>query len=369
MTPGKYFTAYPHLLILSIVWVFIQGGIWWMNPLYTEGEALRIIREAEHFNQGLPFSSPIYYTYLTEILLSSVSLQLGHFWLNYAVHLLLNLLALHCFYHLCHQWLASRFLAITGSALLLLCIPYQLYNTFIYTESVFFSLIIVYAYLLFRKGTRSGGWLAVTILVLITLCITRPTGVFIVAATVIYGFYRASAVPVVLRWMMLLLPLAGVLVWVDAAMRTGGGINVMEPFLREHIICDAPALSTHATLKLTEEPQSLYGLLYYIVHNFPHFLQLAAQKTMAFFGLLRPWYSTMHNILLGLYFYPLYLSIGLGLWRKKMNGLMVFSIALVMIHWIFVMMTCDEWHSRFFLTLTPFIILMALNLFKRERAR
>lgn len=369
MTPGKYFANYPHLLILSIGWLFVQGGILCFNPIYTDGEALRIIREAGHFNDGVPFSSPVYYTYLTEILLTSISLKAGHFWLNYIVHLLLNLLALHCFYHLSLQWLASRFLAFTGSILLLICIPYQLYNTFIYTESIFYSLIIVYAFLLFRNGKRTGGWLAVTILVLLIICITRPSGIFVVAATIVYGFYKLHGIPPILRWAVLIVPLAGVGFWVNTGMQTGGGINVMEPFLREHIICDAPTLSTPATLKLSDQPQSLYGLLYYIVHNFPHFIQLASQKTIAFFGLFRPWYSTMHNIALGLFFYPLYLCIGVALWRKKMNDFILFALTLMIIHWVFVMMSCDEWHNRFFLTLTPFLIIIALHLFKRERLR
>lgn len=366
MRPGKYFASYPQTRILTVLWVLIQGGLLFFHPLYTEGEALRIIREAQNLNNHVPFSSPIYYTYLTEILLTSLSLMAGHFWLNYTAHLILNFLALHCFYHLSNQILQSRLLALTGSILLLICIPYQLYNTFIYTESIFFSLTIVYAYLLFRKGNRSGGWLAITLLILLLLCVSRPSGIFVVIATLMYGFFRAGTIPVVLRCLILLIPLAGVLIVVDAGMRSGGGINIAEPFLREHIICDAPTQSTPVSLRLANQPQSLYGLVYYILNNFPHFLQLAAQKTMAFFGLYRAWYSPMHNILLGLFFYPMYVCIAGAIWRKKMNGFMVFSLALVFIYWMFVLMSCDEWHNRFFLTLTPFLILMAMHFFKRR---
>jgi hypothetical protein len=49
--------------------------------------------------------------------------------------------------------------------------------------------------------------------------------------------------------------------------------------------------------------------------------------------------------------------------KRKPEGYNVFSLSLIFIFWISVVFSCDEWSSRFFLTLTPFLIAVALRHF------
>lgn len=354
---AKYF-----LPVLIAVWCLVQGAILYFNGIHTQGEALRIIREANYLHEGQPFSSPIYFTYLTEILLTHLSMHTGGYAVNIVVHLIFSLTACIMFFEFLKNRLSPN-LAFIGSLLLIICIPYQLYNSFLYTESIFFSLSIVYACLLLSNEKRSGGRLAITLLVLILLCLTRPSGFFFVLATIGYGFYRARTVNLGLRLVFFIIPLAITLIIINYGMQTGGGIDIVEPFLREHIICDQPLQQNKLDIDLNENPNSLGGLWYYITHNFGHFSKLALNKTVAFFGLIRPWYSTTHNVLLCLFFYPLMFSMLYQIIRRKFTDMLLFTLILTLIFWLFVILSCDEWHNRFFLTLTPFLIASMLEIF------
>jgi hypothetical protein len=42
-------------------------------------------------------------------------------------------------------------------------------------------------------------------------------------------------------------------------------------------------------------------------------------------------------------------------------------LALTAIFWLAVIFSCDEWHNRFFLTLTPFFILAAMEALNQKR--
>lgn len=355
---AKYF-----LPVLIAVWCLVQGAMLYYNGIYVEGEALRIIREANYLHEGQPFSSPIYFTYLTEILLTHLSMHAGGYALNIIVHLIFNLTACFMFFNFLKNRLSPS-LAFLGTLLLIFCIPYQLYNTFLYTESIFFSLSIVYACLLLSNNKRSGGRLAITLLVLILLCLTRPSGFFFVLATIAFGFYRARSVNFLVRLLLFIIPLTITIIIINYGMQTGGGIDIVEPFLREHIICDQPLQQNKLDINLNENPNSISGLWYYITHNFGHFSKLALNKTIAFFGLIRPWYSTTHNVLLCLFFYPLMFGILYRIIRRRFSDMLLFTLMLTIIFWLFVILSCDEWHNRFFLTLTPFLIGCMMEIFK-----
>jgi hypothetical protein len=366
---GDLSTSKKTLYIIILLWIIVQSALYINYGIYTEGEALRVIREARFLEEGKPFSSPIYFTYLTEILLTLADrvLNANHL-LTYCTHLVLNLTALISFYlHLSSK--INFNIAAIFSALLIICIPYQLYNNFVYTESIFFSLATIYTCLLLRSGKRSGGWLAITLLVLFLLCFTRPSGIFFLLATLLYGFYRARAMAWWGRLILLALALTPIVLLINYGMQTGGGINIMEPFLREHIICDAPQRNIPLDLNLKDNTSSLQGLLYYITHNFSHFLHLAWQKSIAFFGLQRTWYSGMHNALIALYFYPIYILILYRLFKNKFSNGLVWTLLLLIIHWGFVILSCDEWHSRFFLTLTPMLLISAAEVWKPARIK
>jgi hypothetical protein len=115
-------------------------------------------------------------------------------------------------------------------------------------------------------------------------------------------------------------------------------------------------------IQTSANPNSVFGLLYYITHNLEQFMRLAWLRSRAFWGLGRSYYSMGHNIYLALYFYPVYLLglLSLGRWLKQNKCLVLYCSSLVLITWVSVILTCDDWHNRFFLSVVPYIYILAI---------
>jgi hypothetical protein len=152
-------------------------------------------------------------------------------------------------------------------------------------------------------------------------------------------------------------------------MGTGGGIQILVPFKEEQVICEVPTKTASALNDNRAEENSIAGLLNYVIENPQTFFRLAWLKSKAFFGLTRSYYSTGHNLFVAGYFYSLYVLILFGITRfwRKLPGSYLFLLALTAIFWLAVIFSCDEWHNRFFLTLTPFFILAAMEALNQKR--
>ena len=148
---------------------------------------------------------------------------------------------------------------------------------------------------------------------------------------------------------------------------SGGELDFMLPFKDEQIICGVPTLSGFAEINITKNANSLYGLFYYIVHNFGQFMKMAWLRTLAFFGLYRKYYSTAHNIYLVTYFYSLDIGAFLGsyYWFKKHSYPLLYFYSIIALVWVTTMLTCDDWHNRFYLGISPYIILLSTGFIRK----
>jgi hypothetical protein len=147
-------------------------------------------------------------------------------------------------------------------------------------------------------------------------------------------------------------------------MQSGGELNLMLPFIKENIICGVNT-TAYADIVILDNNASLYGLFYYIAHNPLHFLELAWLKTISFFGLIRSYYSIPHNLFLILFYYPFYVMTIFGIRNKLRNGKkdLLFFISIIFLYWFTTVLTCDDWHDRFFLTISPFLFLLGMSMF------
>src|SRR5438105_5049010 len=90
------------------------------------------------------------------------------------------------------------------------------------------------------------------------------------------------------------------------ALGSGGELDLMLPFREECIICGDNMVGEITDLNTADNHNSVYGMLYYVTHNFGQFTRLAIMKTFAFFGLSRGYYSKGHNFYLVTFFYTIY---------------------------------------------------------------
>ena len=361
------------LILLIIFWLLVQAFLLITQGINTGGESINKIQEAENLISGKGLSSKSDYLYLTEIFLIFLKLKThAGYGAVIAIQLILNLSALIYFYKFLNSFYSSKILSFTGCLILLACFPYQIYNTFLYTESIFFSLSLIYSCYLLQLKKLSLPNIFIIFLFLFLLCITRPSGIFFMAATIVYLFFFISKTinPVVKAAVFITVSCFALFI-LNYLMASGGGIDILLPFKDERVICGIPTLSYNADIKTVQNGNSLYGLIYYVTHNFSQFSRLALLKSKAFFGLVRPYYSYGHNVFLVIYFYTLYALIILNIIKinKKLPLAFIYFIALTVIYWLSVVFSCDEWHNRFFITLTPFFIIPALYLFNKNNTR
>ena len=132
--------------ILFVCWFSVQAYLFYVNGINISGESINRIVEAKRLMNGNGLRGYSSYMYFSETFLIFISLKLK---LGYAfavaMQLLINLYALNCFYKYLHFLYENLIMALAGGCLLLLCVYYQFYNTYLYTESLFFSLSIIYS--------------------------------------------------------------------------------------------------------------------------------------------------------------------------------------------------------------------------------
>jgi hypothetical protein len=283
------------------------------------------------------------------------------------IQLLFSALATYSFYRLLTR-LFSLPTAITGTLLLLLNYPFQEFNVYLQTESIFYSFTILFSTYMLQLSKLNLLRFVGILSALVILCITRPTGILFVPVTFIYLFFAffkgintrfkitiTIAVFLIFTWIL------------NGLLGSGGELDFMKPYREEHILCGMPTLKEPASIHTTPNGNSLYGLAYYITHNFGQFCRLALLRCQAFFALVRPYYSKGHNIFLAAYFYPLYILAlaGIGWWVRRHAYRFMYVSGLILITLGTTLLTCDDWHNRWLLSVSPWILLLGLPVIDR----
>jgi hypothetical protein len=355
--------AYLSFVVLASVWVIMQALLFYRFGLVTGFEAEKYINEANYFLTNGTVSTSNYWLYSVQIFLIAAALKLKTGLLSVAfVQLLFNAWATWSFYKFI-TGISNRQTAITITLLLILNYPLQTFNTSLQTESLFYSFTILFSCFLLRLKGLTARNLTKVILFLLLISFTRPTGVLLVPCSFLYLFFRFfRPFSMFVKSMITIAVSICFLFFLNAALGSGGGLDFMLPFRDERIICGVPTLPGFIDIKTTDNPNSIIGLLYYITHNPGQFMRLALLRSKAFFGLTRSYYSLSHNFYLCVYFYPLYLFVILSWrsWFKKNKFLLLYCVSVIAINWLTVILTCDDWHNRFFLSITPYIYILAI---------
>lgn len=374
LTGTKLFSSnnqkqYYQRILLLILWVIIQSFLLWQNGIVTTLEADKYISQAAYFLKTGNLSSNNYWLYSTQVFLiaAAIKLHLGYT-VIVIIQLLLNLFATWMFYKLSVFFLKNSILAFLATFIFIINIPYQVYNSFLFTESIFYSLTIIYSSYLLRLNKLMIKNLLILILFLVLMSLTRPTGLLFFGATAFYIFFRfLNHISVWKKLITICSTLIIFFVILNTMLQAGGSLDFMLPFKKENIICGVPT-TNNVEIKTFEKGNSVEGILYYIFNNEKQFFRLSKLKTISFFGLVRNYYSTFHNIFLVIFFYPFYLLSFAGAWKifRSKEPAFLYLSAIILLYWITTLLTCDDWHNRFVLTVFPFIFLIGFSAFTKE---
>lgn len=356
-------TNFPFFL-LAITWLLMQILFYRQYGIVTDLEAAKYINEANHFLATGKYSSNNFLFYSTQIMLIAfcIKLKIG-FWFIVLFQMLLNALSLFCFYKMVKLISRNYLLSFISTLYFLLFYYYHLYNTYLFTESLFFSFSVIYTYFLFTRDKLDFKNGLIILLFLSLLYFTRPTGIFFIPATYLFliiKFFPKKAFTIVL--VSTGFAITGLFFLFNYSLGSGGEFDFLLPYQKEMIICGVPTILYSHNITIPVERNSFQGLFYLITHHFDLFFTLSIKRLSAFFGISRTYYSLFHNVFVSVYFYSIYLIILLGIRNlfKKNKAEVWFCLTNIALMAITVMVSCDEWHSRFILSLLPFFLLLAV---------
>lgn len=359
--------------LLATAWLLMQTVLCWANGVGLTNEAEKYIGQAYHLQYDHHIDDSKYIFYFIPIFLIFVSLKLhAGFAFVVAVQLFINALATAAFYKVCMALLCNTRAAFAATLFFISFFPIQYWNTFLYTESVFYSLCIFFMYALVVLPSAKLSTHIVRALVVAALLFTRPLGILFLPVT--FFFYLAQrSFKTVLKWLIGAAVCIGVYGLVNFLYHSNADMDILMPQIHGSVICFGPAVYTNPKLRVTNTGTPVSDLAWFILHNPWYFLKLATARLGSFFNLYRPEYSIVHNAYLILCMLVLY---GLAIFSVIRSVLIKTApfkyifIPLLVIFCIGVMLQCDDFNSRFSMPLFPWIILLAagglLTLFKKS---
>jgi len=248
-------------------------------------------------------------------------------------------------------------------AYLLLFWPYQSWVVFLFTESAFFSAILILLAAMMRYKPDSLKNISIISLALFLVIVSRPLGILFIPAVYVYFFYSANKNwKIILGGISVILFIAAFYI-INIIFSTIPDWHITQAFEQESIICDLPTTTpSHTAIYLATGTTPVYQLFYYVTHNFAHFLHFTTVKLQYFFLMTRPYFSKAHNYYVLLNAMPLYL-LALGSFfikQVKFNrGVTLFLATIIAVYTVTIIFQCDDYHNRFILSIYPCFVVLA----------
>jgi hypothetical protein len=225
-----------------------------------------------------------------------------------------------------------------------------------------FVMVLFSRLLLFKKMDLK--FLGSTFFILLLVIISRPLGILFVFPVLFFLYFHLSRKQKIGFYGILILAFF-VLSWVvQVVFTTTPDWNMQRAFLEENIVCDMPVVVSNNKLEVSDHPNQLYRLFFYITHNFPHFSGLALTRLKYFFLNTRTYYSAAHNayLLVSLFFIYGCIILGIKSIRNTFStSVIVFIFSCVFFFALAIAFQCDDYHNRFFLTLMPLLTVLAVS--------
>lgn len=359
-----FFAKNKELALLAGAFVAIHLLLYAQLGIVTSGEAEKYIEQGERLYLYGHFSESKYFFYLPVILLVSLCkvLHLSVSWIV-LVQLILSAISQYCFYRLVNNFTGNKRIAFFTSLILLLFVPYQAWNLYLYSESIFLSLTIFFAFAVYRAQQLRWFSQFVPLCLLCLLILSRPTGILLTFPWALFLVLRRQSLLSRLAYLAIATCLVLVALSLVNVLYTGGAdFNSLLPYVQAHIICGVPTIIADSSLPMAADRGAIGNLLHYILQHPLQFIQLFFQRLYSFFNLTRSYYSSIHNTLLLIFLLPVYLFSIRG-WItliQQRNPYTLFLIILFIVYPCLIALQCDDWHSRFTMLLIPHLVMLAV---------
>ena len=346
-------------LLLFSFWLLVQAALFFTYGVNATQESLKYIGAAEDLLYKGQLPETRYYFYLSTTLIIAFCIKTG---LGYGgvvvIQLLLNLTATFYFYDALKKLQKNKLSAFVTVFLLISFLPYQTWNFFLYTESLFYSMLLLFFASCLRLGKTTKRTVLIQVCFLTFTVISRPLGIILLPCWFIYLAVQRQIRPVFVFTGLAVACLAAVIV-INTIMSTISDWQILKPAEFGYIICDIPSRSRLELVQLKHHlPLTQLGL--FIIQYPGEFLRLCAIRLKAFYLLTRSYYTTAHNLYLLFYAAIFTLPFLCATWLRKGKSfskpLSLLSLLVVFGFTMAIMLQCDDYHNRFHHAITPIFL-------------
>lgn len=291
------------------------------------------------------------------ILLAAIFGLGGNYTWVVALQIMLSGVAAICLASAVRKISSDTRIAFVAVLLYLAWIKIHQWNIFVYTESFFTSLAII-SFAAWVLSRRPWHFLLSGLLIVLTF-FARPTGFSFLAGWLVYGLVTLPLRP---KWK-----------WFAVAVIFGGGLLLLNFMLKDFVLIEsyAKAEIIYPNISLgvsppenlyipAEEHTALERLLLFAWYNPMYFIKISLIKLLLFFGNVKPYFSLLHNLLIVLLLYPLYLFAIQG-YRAfpAQRSEKYFILGFILAQACTVALTSENWDGRFLVPLLPFIFVFS----------
>ncbi len=353
-------TAFPYSSILIFTWLFVQAFLFFKYGVHTDLESTKYIGQANNLLETGSYSAPKYFFYSTLIFIIAFFVKTTGSYVAVALfQTALNGVATVVLFKLGKALFKNNRTAFIATLLFILFFPLQHWNVYLYTESVFISLSILFAYVVYRYPPVNLKNCGIGLAFILLLVVTRPFGVLYILP---YFLYALLVAPKSLKKGLYIAALLGSIAFfmlINYAFKGGEDMDAMKPFREEHIICFIPDPNP-AVLDLRDSGKPVADIFYYISHNPFHFFKLMTKRIFSFFILSKPHFSFYHNVYLLFATVPVYLFALLAVWKGLLrHPLFKFALLLTVLYSLGTTFQCNDYHNRFIMPLFAYLFLPA----------
>ena len=351
------------IAVVAFAYFITAFAILFYYGVNSDGEAFKYLLDAKSIADGrsLNYGEFSYFFICYSLLLSFfVKYKISLLWVG-ILQILLSYLAAHILYKLILSKSGHHNLSLLIFVCYLFCYPIQKWVFYIYSEAIHTSLVVIgFCVLVKLLHKYSVKNLLYFIALAIAIITTRPVGVlFLLAAYITFMYNCYTKKQHKTFWVSVLVGIVLCTAVLNSPVRYF--INP-DSLKRMEIICMVPQDGINTDYSQFNRT-GLIGAFKVIKNDigFLNFIKTGFKKLGLFFGLVRPYYSLPHNLLLATNWllYPL-AFMGIFCYKQRQfKTIKFFSITILLITAAGIFVTCDDWSNRFIAPVFSFVIMLA----------
>jgi 4-amino-4-deoxy-L-arabinose transferase-like glycosyltransferase len=363
-----------HLLILSILFLIVNGVLFWKLGVSVDDDTERFLTYAEEIKERGIFFKPHDFWYIAYplfiILMTGIHDSLGMVVLGQVA---LSYIALISLYASGMRLFGNLKAGLVTGMMFLGFFMISFWNFWIYCESLLISLNCLSIYFLIRwvKGEGNLGNYIIGALVIIAAFFTKPTGIALLAGIglmIFYWFWKEYSNKTI-KYGLLTVFFIGFVLLLNHMLST---FTFVRDYQIGELIYNAHTLPNQPYTKylMISQPENLYippsdwqplvQFIAIIFGNPLYSLKLFSAKLFYYLFYVRPYYSPLHNLLALLVLIPVYVGF---IWAFKKDqipaSVRVFVLGFIGVSVLSSTLLTVDWNSRFLVAVLPLIFLIA----------